>query len=179
MAGNGTISDGKSNGSSHAAASMTQVRQISLPLSVAAGHLVNRSQADPSAQLDIEAVRKSLQSHASDNSPVDISNMSPYPLYVPSKKTDELRVLQRAIHKSVMDVVPRWWNEGEEFASRMPLEEDEEEVLKWLTTRRAYESGCYRPDILLEEGSEIWKVCELNARFPYNGEDLNSADFSL
>ncbi|UKZ49282.1 hypothetical protein TrVGV298_003527 [Trichoderma virens] len=85
--------------------------------------------------------------------------------------------IQSALGKVTTNIIERWFSdERANFPSRMPIDEHEEDVLRWIASsgivpRYAGRQGCSRPDFLFTATSENPCqpiICEINARFPYN-----------
>ncbi|KAB5583168.1 hypothetical protein GE09DRAFT_946910 [Coniochaeta sp. 2T2.1] len=91
--------------------------------------------------------------------------------------------LQAALDKAATDIVERWYSdEKRAFPDRMPLRATEDKLLRWVCGPGSAvvppfrdRQGNWRPDYLTEkvtlpDGSvtEGIKVCEINARFPWN-----------
>ncbi|KAL2008009.1 hypothetical protein VTN00DRAFT_7991 [Thermoascus crustaceus] len=109
----------------------------------------------------------------------------PHPVLVTEHHTRQLVELHEALVLAITDIVERWWSDTKaRFPERMPLEPQEEELLRWIDTQgpnifRPFKdcSGSWRPDFLLEQDSdsdnpdkiENFRVCEINARFCWNG----------
>ncbi|KAJ5753304.1 hypothetical protein N7520_010221, partial [Penicillium odoratum] len=112
----------------------------------------------------------------------------PHPMRMNTQHTNSLKELHEALVIAINHIVERWWKDEEAaFPTRMPLEEHEERLLQWIDglNRDEAESrpfkthqGSWRPDFLIEEvpvldGSEKTKeqfrICEINARFAFNG----------
>ncbi|KAI9932551.1 hypothetical protein ASPWEDRAFT_122758 [Aspergillus wentii DTO 134E9] len=97
-----------------------------------------------------------------------------------------LRAFHDALVAAIVDIVNRWWTDtAADFPARMPIEPYEESLLRWMNTLPAgtvapFEKclGSWRPDFLIEhvadpsssDGTrEQFRVCEINARFCWNG----------
>ncbi|KAJ5781231.1 hypothetical protein N7457_006391 [Penicillium paradoxum] len=108
----------------------------------------------------------------------------PYPVLVNNKHQAEIEKLNEIVVKVLDDIVPRWWKDtAAKFPERMPLLPYEEKLLRWLDTLgtdmlRPFKEcrGSWRPDFLVEkhtdqgrEGEEFFRICEINARFTWNG----------
>ncbi|KAK1145154.1 hypothetical protein N8T08_004587 [Aspergillus melleus] len=103
---------------------------------------------------------------------------------VPTGFMASLKEFHVALSAALTNIVQRWVIDKEaDLPLRMPLERQEEDILRWIHKLSedklfpAYEDhqGNWRPDFLLpaNEGDEF-KVCEINSRFPSNGFDLNA-----
>ncbi|KAL4878144.1 hypothetical protein BJY04DRAFT_221499 [Aspergillus karnatakaensis] len=116
--------------------------------------------------------------------PYFLRYMCPHPVLVPNTFMANLKEFHVALSAALTNIVQRWViDEEADLPSRMPLEPHEEDILRWIDKITqdklfpAYDGrqGNWRPDFLLpanEAGG--FKVCEINARFPSNGLDLNA-----
>ncbi|KAJ5958756.1 uncharacterized protein N7479_005906 [Penicillium vulpinum] len=109
----------------------------------------------------------------------------PHPMRMNVQHTDELRELHEALVLAIDNIIERWWKDEEAgFSKRMPLEAHEELLLRWIdggdTASRPFDQhqGSWRPDFLIEEvpttdgpesSKEQFRICEINARFAFNG----------
>ncbi|KAJ6187249.1 hypothetical protein N7519_002157, partial [Penicillium mononematosum] len=107
----------------------------------------------------------------------------PYPILVNSKHQVQLENLNKALVKAITNIVSRWWTDTTaRFPERMPLQPLEEKLLRWLETQnmeaiRPFKKCCgsWRPDFLIDgdtdlgQGVEAFRICEINARFCWNG----------
>ncbi|KAJ8610077.1 hypothetical protein MRB53_038804 [Persea americana] len=140
---------------------------------------------------DGEALRAAIKSQFG---PQDGSILSKFcdsvshmPLLVPAEHEKHLRLIQTALNKAIVNIVGRWWtDERAAFPKRMPLAEEEEELLRWVETcghvkPYAQNQGIWRPDYLIEESqdsqgrtTEHIVLCEINARLPLNSVFLSA-----
>ncbi|KGO76100.1 hypothetical protein PITC_006430 [Penicillium italicum] len=84
-----------------------------------------------------------------------------------------------ALRLAIEDIIQRWWTDEEaQFPQRMPLEPGEEDLLRWIHSNPGLfppwkeRQGSWRPDFLVEideAGMEAFHICEINARFCWNG----------
>lgn len=106
--------------------------------------------------------------------------MPPFHICITRRFADHVRRLHHLLDKALIDIVERWWSDAEaDFPARMPLESKEEELLRWIDgAGRKYirpfreRYGMWRTDYLIEKhsgGVEQAKICEINARIPFNG----------
>ncbi|KAL4919460.1 hypothetical protein BDW62DRAFT_216911 [Aspergillus aurantiobrunneus] len=120
--------------------------------------------------------------------PYFLKSMCPHPILVPNSFMASLKEFHVALSAAFTNIVQRWVvDEEADLPSRMPLERQEEDILRWihkLTEDKlfpAYDGhqGNWRPDFLLpaNEADGLFKVCEINGRFPSNGLDLNARVF--
>ncbi|KAK1149717.1 hypothetical protein N8T08_005271 [Aspergillus melleus] len=108
--------------------------------------------------------------------------MNPHPVLVPNRFISSLKEFHVALSIALTDIVQRWFADGTDLPSRMPLERNEENFLRWinqLTERKlfpAYEGhqGNWRPDFLLPKDRDGFQICEINSRFPSNGIDMTA-----
>ncbi|CAG8254893.1 unnamed protein product [Penicillium nalgiovense] len=103
----------------------------------------------------------------------------PCPVLTTQRYDDDLRNLHLALKLAIEDIIKRWWTDEEaRFPLRMPLEPEEEDLLRWIDSNRDLlppwneRQGSWRPDFLVEKneaGMEVFRICEINARFCWNG----------
>ncbi|KAI9040406.1 uncharacterized protein KD926_008363 [Aspergillus affinis] len=101
---------------------------------------------------------------------------------VPNRFISSLKEFHVALATALTNIVQRWVVDESDLPSRMPLERNEEDILRWiheLTEKKlfpAYEGhqGNWRPDFLLPRDKDGFQVCEINSRFPSNGIDLTA-----
>ncbi|KAI2732198.1 hypothetical protein CBS147332_1337 [Penicillium roqueforti] len=106
----------------------------------------------------------------------------PYPVLGNEAHQRQLSELSEALVLAITDIVERWWSDVEaRFPKRMPVEPVEENLLQWMQQLDAHVlrpfrscQGSWRPDFLLEssddpERIENYRICEINARFCWNG----------
>jgi hypothetical protein len=120
-----------------------------------------------------------------------VSSTIPYPIILPASRAKELHDLHTALHTALRALVRRWWSRPD-FGNVIPVSNKLMRVLKELDRVRPYEViGSYRPDFLISDGeprnspgqendaidqSELSgpiKICEINARFMFNGYMLS------
>lgn len=66
----------------------------------------------------------------------------PRPILVTAQHQEQLSRLQNALTVAITDIVERWWTDPDaKFPDRMPLEEQEEDLLRVCTPSRARWSG--------------------------------------
>ncbi|KAF8446568.1 hypothetical protein BDZ91DRAFT_670102 [Kalaharituber pfeilii] len=95
--------------------------------------------------------------------------MSPYPLYSPPHRLAEIRDLYAALHASLLGIVNAWWTRPELYLS-IPLPEKIEKILKKLDNVRKFDKvGSIRPDFIVPDDGGPVRICEVNARFIFNG----------
>ncbi|KAJ6001300.1 hypothetical protein N7522_006527 [Penicillium canescens] len=108
----------------------------------------------------------------------------PYPILINNKHQIQLEDLNKVLVKAITDIVSRWWIDATaKFPERMPLQPMEEKLLRWLEAQnidsmRPFTKFCgsWRPDFLIEKQTglankeaEAFRICEINARFCWNG----------
>ncbi|KAJ5273184.1 hypothetical protein N7478_008309 [Penicillium angulare] len=112
--------------------------------------------------------------------PAETADVScPYPLMITKRHQEEVKNLFTSLNLAIADIVERWWTDEEaQYPLRMPLEPEEEDLLRWIhsnpTLFRPWRErqGSMRPDFLIEfdeAGNEVFRICEINARFCWNG----------
>lgn len=104
---------------------------------------------------------------------------SPHPVLISQRHHEELQELHRSLNLAIEDIIERWWTDEEaQFPQRMPLEPQEEDILRWINSNPSLfrpwneRQGSWRPDFLVEldeAGKERFRICEINARFCWNG----------
>ncbi|KAL0943351.1 uncharacterized protein CTRU02_201237 [Colletotrichum truncatum] len=105
----------------------------------------------------------------------------PRPILLNKYHQKHLEELHEALTIAIVDIVQRWWTDkSARFPERMPLEAEEEELLKWIESQVLAGNlpefskclGSWRPDFLVEEDehqTENYRITEINARFSFNG----------
>ncbi|KAL4807138.1 hypothetical protein BDV18DRAFT_136995 [Aspergillus unguis] len=104
----------------------------------------------------------------------------PHPIVLTQAHQRQLQALNDALYLAISDIVERWWIDADaRFPERMPVGDAEEKLLRSMAKldTRPFKtcSGSWRPDFLLEpsqedpDGIENYRVCEINARFCWNG----------
>ncbi|KAI9370876.1 hypothetical protein BJX61DRAFT_544186 [Aspergillus egyptiacus] len=116
--------------------------------------------------------------------PYFLKSMCPHPILVSDRFMASVKEFHVALSAALTNIVQRWVvDEEADFPSRMPLERQEEDLLRWihsLTEEKLFPAyaghqGNWRPDFLLPANEvDGFKVCEINSRFPSNGMDLNA-----
>ncbi|KAM3436717.1 hypothetical protein NHJ13734_004959 [Beauveria thailandica] len=109
----------------------------------------------------------------------------PMPILISESHCRQLKDLHGALTAAINDIVSRWWKDkAANFPARMPLQEEEEQLLQWLDEqeelgnlpRFSTRQGSWRPDFLVEQvhhddgfKTENFRLSEINARFCFNG----------
>lgn len=111
----------------------------------------------------------------------------PRPILIGKNHQQQLESLHEALTIAITDIVGRWWTDRDaQFQERMPLEKEEEDLLRWLDAQvsqgnlRKFSEcmGSWRPDFLVENHrssqhgtvvEENFTITEINARFSFNG----------
>ncbi|PWY74487.1 hypothetical protein BO94DRAFT_606936 [Aspergillus sclerotioniger CBS 115572] len=112
----------------------------------------------------------------------------PFPMLVTRNHLASLASLNKVLVTAIDDIVTRWVDPSANFPARMPLHPVEERLLQWLDDAqhtgiiRPFREcrGSWRPDFLIEEQGgtedrpEAFRICEINARFCWNGFMMNA-----
>ena len=159
------------------------IQQISLSLSAEQNAIAPATAASYARHLrDLETVRSSVLEQ-NDGHPITFffnERLSPFNIAITPDFSSQVRSLHRLVDKALIDVIERWYSDKEaNFPSRMPLETHEDELLRWiaglgrdLVPRFGERYGMWRTDYLVERNPDGWeraKICEINARIPFNG----------
>ncbi|PHH81764.1 hypothetical protein CDD82_7934 [Ophiocordyceps australis] len=105
------------------------------------------------------------------------------PILIGKHHQSQAQKLHHALKTAITDIISRWWKDEEaKFSSRMPLDREEEDLLKWIELQEEQGNlpkyptrlGSWRPDFLIEDcqstgGGERFRITEINARFCFNG----------
>ncbi|KAI5459215.1 hypothetical protein BGZ63DRAFT_361745 [Mariannaea sp. PMI_226] len=109
------------------------------------------------------------------------TSASSRPILIGKHHQERLQALHTALVSAITDIVQRWWTDLDaQFPERMPLEKEEEALLKWMEGEVARQNlpkfssrlGSWRPDFMVEvgdSGEEVFSITEINARFCFNG----------
>ncbi|KAF3935430.1 hypothetical protein ABW20_dc0105679 [Dactylellina cionopaga] len=102
-----------------------------------------------------------------------MSKVSALPIYISPQFLQYIQSVSKHLHNSVVDIVSRWWDDPA-FSAAIPLDPKIERTLRRLELEGvAWRSGSWRPDFLVEDSAETpyprIKICEINARFGFNG----------
>ncbi|EEU35999.1 uncharacterized protein NECHADRAFT_49776 [Fusarium vanettenii 77-13-4] len=109
------------------------------------------------------------------------SSGCPRPILVGKHHQQQMQDLHEALTIAITDIVQRWWTDRDaRFPERMPLEKEEEEILRWVDGQVSCGNiapfseclGSWRPDFLVDEDEqreENYRITEINARFSFNG----------
>ncbi|GFF51610.1 hypothetical protein IFM46972_09341 [Aspergillus udagawae] len=152
-----------------------------------------KSVADPTSSIDAAHGDRLAERDAYDAamfrfiSDMELSSMyaegiSPHPILMPRSFIEHLKEFQHLLFVAISNILDRWWDDSEaDFPGRMPLEPHEESVLKWVHERSKQSLMPHynerplhwRPDLLLPAGADSntslpFKICEINARSPFN-----------
>lgn len=94
----------------------------------------------------------------------------PYPIYSPPHRVIEMQTTCVTAQVAFSAIIKEWWS-NKEFQTYIPLAPKIERVLRKLDSLRPYSHvGLFRPDILIPDSErEATKICEINARFMFNG----------
>ena len=94
----------------------------------------------------------------------------PYPIYAAPHRAIEMQKSCALAQTAFTAIIQQWWSTPR-FQSYIPLPPKIERTLRKLDLIRPYDSvGVIRTDILIpEEESGASRICEINARFIFNG----------
>lgn len=122
--------------------SISGIRQISLTLTNKAEEAVRADSADMSTRsLELNTMQKSLLASCP-TWPYDLYRRAcPYPVLVHHPRLCKLRDLHIALSAAITSIVERWWTDKDaHFPQRMPLEKQEEEILRVCISKFLYMS---------------------------------------
>ena len=111
-----------------------------------------------------------LSNHC-DNWPGDIARAGgPYPMYAAPHRAVEMQKSCALAQTAFTAIIRQWWATPR-FQSYIPLSPKIERILRKLDLIRPYDRvGAIRTDILTpEDESAASRICEINARFMFNG----------
>lgn len=113
---------------------MNNMRQICLSESQDGGRLVFPSEADARVRTEEKSVvERSLEASCSRNLwPKDSHlSFSPHPMVVNEWHNTRVQAIHEALVLAITNIVERWWTDHEaRFPERMPLEPQEESLLR-------------------------------------------------
>lgn len=159
-----------------------EIQQISIPLSLTAGRDVSATEIEAEQLQEHLAIFR--QALLEKNHGPLYGNLNerfpPLNVCISQRFADHVRDVHVALDKALTNIVGGWFTDTDaNFPARMPLERHEEELLHWISgpgrnevPNFAEKYGMWRTDYLVErdeDGLETVKICEINARFPYNG----------
>ncbi|KAH8821364.1 hypothetical protein F5884DRAFT_84107 [Xylogone sp. PMI_703] len=159
------------------------LQQISLSLSVAKDAIAPATATSYKRRdRDLKVVRQHTDPyHFGDAYPFRLNERhSAFTICMTSSFKDQVEDLHKLLDRALIDIVERWFQDTQAaFPSRMPLEPHEEDLLRWIdgpgskmVPNFATRYGMWRTDYLIErdaEGVESPRICEINARIPFNG----------
>jgi hypothetical protein len=158
------------------------LQQISLSLSVERGAIAPATATNQARrQRDLETVRQCVQQRLGGPLPFNLHERHPpFNVCITNAFASQVKDIHTLLDRSLIDIVERWFgDEDAGFPSRMPLEKHEEDLLRWiegpgskLVPRFDDRYGLWRTDYLIEKdaaGVESARICEINARIPFNG----------
>jgi len=115
----------------------------------------------------LNALKHSCDGLLLDIYPPDIHN--PYPIGIPLILFYQMKKVSKIIERGITAVVENYFTDRRLHESFLRLSEHARWLLK-LVESQPYKIGSWRPDILFpDECSDKFVVCEINARFPFNG----------
>jgi hypothetical protein len=162
-------------------------QQISLSLSVEKNAIALATSASASRlERDLKTIREYLEPIATPAElPIPIHmRLPPFNICITRDFARKVESVHRLLDRALVDIVERWYTDAQaDFPARMPLEAHEEDLLRWIDTQSSDDDaekrtiprfgdryGMWRTDFLIEKGREAEvKICEINARIPYNG----------
>ncbi|KAK6519214.1 hypothetical protein TWF281_003050 [Arthrobotrys megalospora] len=102
-----------------------------------------------------------------------LSKVCVSPVYVSPLYLRYIQSVSKHLYAAITDIVSRWWDDSD-LSSSIPLDPKFERLLRRLEREGVvWRSGSWRPDFLVEENTEAAypriKICEINARFGFNG----------
>jgi hypothetical protein len=158
------------------------IQQVSLSLGVERGAIAPATATNQARrERDLKTVRQSIQQNLGGPLPFNLHERHPpFNICIPSAFASQVKDIHTLLDRSLVDIVERWFSDEEAgFPGRMPLEKHEEDLLRWidgpgseLIPRFGDRYGMWRTDYLIENdaaGGEAARICEINARIPYNG----------
>ncbi|KAF3933292.1 hypothetical protein ABW20_dc0109880 [Dactylellina cionopaga] len=113
------------------------------------------------------------ESKSGENLAALISKISAPPIYISPQYLGYIQDVSKSLHTAITDIVSRWWDDTN-LSEAIPLDPGIKRLLERLEHEGfTWRSGSWRPDFLVEENSEKShpqiKICEINARFGFNG----------
>ncbi|KAH8703185.1 hypothetical protein BGW36DRAFT_288913 [Talaromyces proteolyticus] len=167
-------------------ATIPAVQQISLSLSLEKNAIAQAASASSSRlERDLKTIRDYVEPIvAPAQLPVPLDQrFPPFSISVSRPFAKKIESIHQLLDRALVNIVERWHTDLEaNFPSRMPLEPHEEDLLRWISSqcsgdvatrtipRFSERYGMWRTDFLIEKGHEAEaKICEINARIPYNG----------
>ncbi|OIW24938.1 hypothetical protein CONLIGDRAFT_684835 [Coniochaeta ligniaria NRRL 30616] len=157
---------------------------VSLMGSIRAGKPISTTDVKSEQQLKDRRDFLAVVAENSKSKPYNMDQfMSAGQFYFSQEHYNRVEELHAALDKATSDIVDRWYSdEKAAFPARMPLRANEDNILRWISgAGRAVvppfkvRQGNWRPDYLLEKVvlpdgtvTENLKLCEINARFPWN-----------
>ena len=96
--------------------------------------------------------------------------LGPYPIYAAPHRAMEMQKSGALAQSAFTAIIQQWWSTPR-FQSYIPLAPKIERTLRKLDLIRPYDGvGAIRTDILIpEDESAATRICEINARFMFNG----------
>jgi hypothetical protein len=164
------------------ATKIQDIEQISLSLSVEQTLSAPATAATKDRQQrDLAAIRKLTLNEFGSPPTFNIhERLAPFSICLSRSFASYVRDAHVLLDRALVDIVERWFSdERANFPVRMPLERHEEDLLRWIDGpgsnlvgpfRKNY--GMWRTDYLVEgelRGQNSIKICEINARIPFNG----------
>ena len=157
----------------------SDIEQISLSLSVERNAIAPAHAAcKQRQQREVNSIRQRCVKGFGERPEFGLhERLAPFHVCVSTDFEQRVRQVHHLLNRAIIDVVMRWFDEGSTFAKRMPLEPREESILRWMATQSDVQPftssfGMWRTDYLVEgdvRGKNQIKVCEINARIPFNG----------
>jgi hypothetical protein len=121
----------------------------------------------------IAELEKSCDGHLLETFPAEIHN--PYPIGVTLNSFYIMKRVMGALHRGLQSVVEAYFDDPRLHSSLLCLPDNIVKVLETVK-HRPYKIGSWRPDILFpDKSTDVFLVCEINARFPFNGYYVSHA----
>jgi hypothetical protein len=161
---------------------LSDISQISLSLSIERNAISPASAASTWRQdHEVDIIRRKCIDEFGQEPGFNIhKRLAPFNICLSQSFAAHVRDIHRLLDRALVDIVERWFTDvNANFPTRMPIERHEEDLLRWidgpgstLVSSFKEKYGMWRTDYLIEgelEGRNSIKICEINARIPFNG----------